>query len=161
MSKTFLIEKYIRVAVRKALKEQEQIQKKSEASMYMIYRFPGLKTVLEDIMSPSFGRYIKDVDIISPKPTTFKFTLINSQSFFIYYLGKKEFMAKIAGKKYYTDSLGDLERASAAVTSLLELNYSQEELKDTDPVEDTKDMEDAVSSPDTGASEEEETKDEE
>ena len=98
MSK-LLLEKYISVAVQKALKEQEVAQQKSEKSMYLIYRFPGLKKTLEDLMSPAFGRYISDVSIVSPKPTTFKVELINGQFFNVYYLGKGEFMVKISGKK--------------------------------------------------------------
>jgi hypothetical protein len=136
MSK-LLLEKYISVAVQKALKEQEVAQQRSEKSMYLIYRFPGLKKVLEDLMSPAFGRYISNVDIVAPKPTTFKFELINSQIFYIYYIGKGEYMFKISGKKYYAESLGDLERASDAVTALLELNYAPTEVKEeAAPAED-------------------------
>jgi hypothetical protein len=129
MSK-LLLEKYIKVAVQKALKEQEEQQRRSEKSMYLIYRFPGLKKQLEDLMSPAFGRYIANIDIVSPKPTTFKVDLINSQIFYIYYLGKGEYMLKISGKKYYAENLGDLERASDAVTALLELNYAPTEVKE-------------------------------
>ena len=125
-----LLEKYISVAVQKALREQEVAQQKSEKSMYLVYRFPGLKKQLEELMSPAFGRYIANIDIVAPKPTTFKIDLINSQIFYIYYLGKGEYMFKISGKKYYAESLGDLERASDAVTALLELNYAPTEVKE-------------------------------
>jgi len=136
MSK-LLLEKYISVAVQKALKEQEVAQQKSEKSMYLVYRFPGLKKVLEDLMSPAFGRYISNVSIIAPKPTTFKVDLINSQSFTIYYLGKGEFMVKVAGRKYYPANLGELERASQGIATLLELNYAPAEIKEeAAPAED-------------------------
>lgn len=136
MSK-LLLEKYISVAVQKALKEQEVAQQKSEKSMYLVYRFPGLKKVLEDLMSPAFGRYISNVNIVAPKPTTFKVELINSQIFTIYYLGKGEFMVKVAGKKYYPANLGELERASQGIATLLELNYAPAEIKEeAAPAED-------------------------
>jgi hypothetical protein len=125
-----ILEKYISVAVQKALKEQEVAEKKSVKSMYLVYRFPGLKKVLEDVMSPAFGRYISDVSVIAPKPTTFKISLINSQFFYIYYLGGGEFMVKVSGKKYYSENLGELERASNSITSLLELNYAPTEVKE-------------------------------
>ena len=130
MMNKLLLEKYISVAVQKALKEQEIAQQKSEKSMYLVYRFPGLKKTLEDLMSPVFGRYISNVNIIAPKPTTFKVDLINSQFFHIYYLGGGEFMVKVAGKKYYTTNLGELERASSSISSLLELNYAPTEIKE-------------------------------
>lgn len=123
MNKQLLLEKYIKVAVRKALKEQEAAQKRAEKSMYLVYRFPGLKKVMHDLMSPAFGRYVTDISIVAPKPTTFNVNLINGQDFTVYYLGKGKFMAKVAGKKYYPYNLGELERANQAIADLLELNY--------------------------------------
>lgn len=124
MSKELILEKYIKVAVRKALKEVEQQQQKAEKSMYLLHRFPGLKKAVEDIMSPAFGRYISNINIVSPKPTTFKIDLINGQDFSIYYLGRNNFEAKIAGKKYYLKNTPDIYRASQGITGLLELNYA-------------------------------------
>jgi hypothetical protein len=123
MNKQLLLEKYIKVAVRKAVKEQEAAQKQAEKSMYLVYRFPGLKKVMHDLMSPAFGRYVTGINIVAPKPTTFNVSLINGQDFTIYYLGKGKFMAKVAGKKYYPYNLGELERANQAIADLLELNY--------------------------------------
>jgi len=123
MDKKLLLEKYIKVAVKKALKEQEIAQKRAEKSMYLVYRFPGLKKTMTELMSPAFGRYVSNISIVAPKPTTFNINLINGQDFTIYYLGKGKFMAKIAGKKYNPAALGELERGSQAIADLLELNY--------------------------------------
>jgi hypothetical protein len=123
MNKKLLLEKYIKVAVKKALKEQEIAQKRAEKSMYLVYRFPGLKKTMTELMSPAFGRYVSNISIVAPKPTTFSINLINGQDFTIYYLGKGKFMAKIAGKKYNPATLGELERGSQAIADLLELNY--------------------------------------
>jgi hypothetical protein len=123
MNKKLLLEKYIKVAVKKALKEQEAAQKRAEKSMYLVYRFPGLKKTMVELMSPAFGRYVSGISIVAPKPTTFNINLINGQDFTIYYLGKGKFMAKIAGKKYNPATLGELERGSQAIADLLELNY--------------------------------------
>ena len=132
MNKELLLEKYIKVAVKKALKEQEEQQRKAEKAMYLVYRFPGLKKVLEDIMSPAFGRYIKHIDIIAPKPTTFKITLINDQDFNVKYLGKNKFNVKVSGRQYHPDNLGESERCSQSIANLLELNYVQTEGKEGD-----------------------------
>jgi len=130
MNKTLLLEKYVKVAVKKALKEQEEQQRKAEKAMYLVYRFPGLKKIMEELMSPAFGRYVNGIDITAPKPTTFKVTLTNSQDFNIKYLGKGKFSVKIAGKQYYPDNLGEAERASQAIADLLELNYAPAEGKE-------------------------------
>ena len=130
MSKKLLLEKYIKVAVRKALQEVEEQQKKTEKALYLVYRFPGLKKLMEDLMSPSFGRYLSHIEIVAPKPTTFIVKLINSQEFNIIYIGKDNFTAKISGKKYNPNNLGELERASQSIADLLQLNYAPEEGKD-------------------------------
>lgn len=127
MSKTLLLEKYIKKAIRLALKEEEQKQKQAEKAMYFIHRFPGLKKTLEELMSPAFGRYISDVSLIAPKPTTFGVGLINGQNFTMIYLGKNNFSVKISGKKYNPINIGESERASQAIADLLELNYAPKE----------------------------------
>ncbi len=124
VNKKLIVEKYIKVAVRKALAEQEAKEKQAVKSMYLIYRFPGLKKVVEDLMSPSFGRYITEVNVIAPKPTTFNIKLINEQEFNIVYDGKKNYTAKVAGKKYNVQQLGELERAQQGIANLLELQYA-------------------------------------
>ena len=127
MDKKLILEKYIKVAVRKALQEEEQRQKKATKAMYLVYRFPGLKKLMEDLMSPSFGRFITDVAVIVPKPTTFSTKLINEQDFGIIYNGKGKYTVKVAGKKYNVQNLGELERAQQAIADLLELNYAIDE----------------------------------
>jgi len=127
MSKQLILEKYIKVAVQKALKEAEEQQRKAEKAMYMVYRFPGLKKLMEDLMSPAFGRYVNGINIVAPKPTTFKVDLTNGQDFSIKYIGKGNFQVKVSGKKYDPINLGELERASQSIADLLELNYAPKE----------------------------------
>ena len=127
MNKKLLLEKYVRVAVKKAIKEQEIKQKRAEKAMYLIYRFPGLKKVMEELMSPAFGRFVTDIKLVAPKPTTFSAKLINEQDFGIIYNGRGKFTVKIAGRKYNVQDLNELERAQQAVSNMLELNYGVEE----------------------------------
>ena len=124
MNKQLLLEKYIKVAVRKALKEEEAKQQKATKAMYLIYRFPGLKKVVEDLMSPSFGRFIQDVSLTAPKPTTFNIKLINDQEFYIVYDGRKNWTSRVSGKRYNMQELSEIERASQGIADLLELSYA-------------------------------------
>ena len=137
MNKELLLEKYIKVAVRKALQEAEEQQRRAEKAMYLVYRFPGLKKLMEDLMSPAFGRYLSGVNIVAPKPTTFNISLINGQDFTIKYIGNKKWNVKVAGKQYHPDNIGEEERCSQAIADLLELNYSTAEGKEqtTTPTE--------------------------
>ena len=124
MNKKLLLEKYIKVAVRKALQEEEAKQQKATKAMYLIYRFPGLKKVVEDLMSPSFGRFIQDVTLVAPKPTTFNIKLINDQEFYVIYDGRKNWTSKVSGKRYNMQELSEIERASQGIADLLELSYA-------------------------------------
>jgi len=135
MNKKLLLEKYIKVAVRKALAEQEAKEKRAVKSMYLVHRFPNLKKVMEDLMSPSFGRFITDVQIVAPKPTTFNVKLINEQEFTVIYDGRKNYTAKVAGKRYNVQQLSELERAQQGIADLLELNYALGE-KEGEPTAD-------------------------
>ena len=127
MNKRFLLEKYIKVAVRKALQEEEQRQKKATRAMYLVYRFPGLKDLMENLMSPSFARFVTNVSIVAPKPTTFLIELTNGEDFNIRYDGRKNYTVKVAGRKYNVQSLGELERAQQSIANILELNYAVDE----------------------------------
>ena len=140
LNKELILEKYIKVAVRKALKEQETQQKNAEKSLYLIYKFPGLKELMEDLMSPTFGRFLKHVDIVAPKPTTFIIKLINNQEFSIIYVGKGKFIVKVSGKKYNPMNVNELQRASQSISELLQLNYAPEEIKET-PESNNNDLE--------------------
>ena len=127
MNKKLLLEKYIKVAVRKALQEEEARQKKATRAMYLVYRFPGLKKVMEDLMSPAFARFVTNVSVIAPKPTTFMVEMINGEDFNVRYDGRKNFTVKIAGKRYNMQSLSELERAQQALADVLELDYAVDE----------------------------------
>jgi hypothetical protein len=127
MNKKLLLEKYIKVAVRKALQEEEAKQKKATRAMYLVYRFPGLKKLMEDLMSPSFARFVTNVSVIAPKPTTFMVEMVNGEDFTIRYDGKKSYTVKVAGKKYNVQNLGELERAQQAIADVLELDYAIDE----------------------------------
>jgi hypothetical protein len=127
VNKQLLLEKYIKVAVRKALKEEEAKQQRATKAMYLVYRFPGLKKVMIELMSPSFGRFIQDVTLTAPKPTTFNIKLINDQEFYVTYDGRKNWTSKISGKRYNMQELSEIERGSQAIADLLELSYALDE----------------------------------
>lgn len=127
MNKELLLEKYIKKAVRKAIREAEEQAKQAEKAMYLVYRFPGLKKLMEDLMSPAYGRFVSNIDLVAPKPTTFNVKLVNGEGFVIKYIGKGNFIVKVSGKKYDPVNLGDLERASDSIAALLELNYAPAE----------------------------------
>jgi len=117
--KIILLNEYIKKIVQKSLKEQEEREKTAEKAIFLIYRFPKLKELIENLMSPAFGRFIASIRIIAPKPTVFNVELINGQEFDITYMGLGKFVIKISGKKYYPNNIEELQRASQSISNLL------------------------------------------
>jgi hypothetical protein len=88
-------------------------------------------------MSPSFGRFIQDVSLVAPKPTTFNIKLINNQEFYVVYDGRKNWTSKISGKRYNMQELSEIERGSQAIADLLELSYALDEKAEVGGAEKT------------------------
>jgi hypothetical protein len=126
-----LLEKYIKKAIKQKLQEEEAAIKRAEKSLYLVYRFPKLKQAMEDVLSPSFSRYLSSVTVVAPKPTTFNVELINGLDFQLIYSsgGKTEgnFIAKVAGKKYDLSMGSAINRACQAISNLLTLSPALKE----------------------------------
>jgi len=87
---------------------------------YILQKYPTLEKTLTMLMSSAYKDYITGIYIISPKPTTFKIVLHNDQEFTLTFLGKA-YEAKVAGKKYYLQTIGERERCMNAISRLLAL----------------------------------------
>jgi len=122
-----LLEKYVKVAVKKALKEQEVAVQKQQKSVYLIYKFPGLKQAMVSLMSPAFPKFISDIRIVSPKPTTFNVSLVNGMDFYLTYSAKGQYIAKVQGKKYNLINFDEAQRACQSISNMLELRFSPAE----------------------------------
>jgi hypothetical protein len=84
----------------------------------LLIKFPEMIPVLSDLMTNDFELFIKDIYWVAPKPTTFKFELINGQYFFLMYY-ERSWMVQIEGKKYYLLDLPEAELASEAISRIL------------------------------------------
>ena len=88
----------------------------------LLTKFPEMIPVLSDLMTNDFELFVKDIYWVAPKPTTFKFELINGQYFFLMYY-ERSWMAQIEGKKYYLLDLPEAELASEAVSRILRYGH--------------------------------------
>lgn len=124
-NKTQVLKEYIKSKIRnllieKKLREKEDVKNLAKIGL-IVTKFPGVKKALEKLMSPSFAYFVKSIDVISPKPTTFKVTLNNNLDFELKY-ANKTYIAKISGKKYYLLNVEESQRASQSITDLLTLS---------------------------------------
>ena len=87
---------------------------------FILKKYHTLNLLLEELMTPAFKEYITAIFIQSPKPTSFKIVLHNSQYFYLIYMGDGIYEAVIAGKRHYLSSIGEKERAMKGISRLLQ-----------------------------------------
>jgi len=81
-------------------------------------KFPELKKVIVDLLSPDFDYFLASIDWVAPRPTTFRINLKNGQDFYLIYT-PKTFIAQIEGKKYYLLNLNEEESACESIARIL------------------------------------------
>ena len=94
-------------------------------------QFPPLKDVMDDLFDFQYEPFVQDIEWVAPRPTTFRVKLVNGADFYLTYQGKDEdnalFVAQVAGKKYFLESLPEQQQASEAIARLLRYNYANTE----------------------------------
>ena len=94
-------------------------------------KFPELKRVIVDLLTPEFNNFISAIDWVAPRPTTFRINLKNGYDFYLTY-GKRSWLASIEGKKYYLLNLPEEERAASAIARLLKYGEKEEKEDEDD-----------------------------
>jgi hypothetical protein len=84
---------------------------------YILRKYKRLNRNLTVLMGDDFQEYLDGVFIMSGKPTTFKVLLKNGQYFFMTFMGKA-YEATVLGKRYYLMNLGEIQRATMAISRL-------------------------------------------
>jgi hypothetical protein len=133
------LQDYIRGRVRQILgKTQTAVYQGDPNSPMniMIERFPELKQTLVKLLSDQFRLFVEDIQWVAPKPTTFKVILPNKQYFNLIW-NTEDFIAKVSGMRYDMLTLKERERATKAISELLQYgpvsaNLSPEELAQQD-----------------------------
>lgn len=87
---------------------------------FILKKYHTLNELLSELMTPAFKEYITAIFIQSPKPTTFKIVLHNTQYFYLSYMGEGVYEAIISGKRHYLSSIGEKERAMKGISRLLQ-----------------------------------------
>ena len=63
----------------------------------------------------NMNHFVKDIQWVAPKPTTFRVMLVNGADFYLIYEGdeanKGLYTANVAGKKYWLESLSEEQQA--------------------------------------------------
>ena len=89
-------------------------------------KFPELKKVIVDLLTPEYDSFLASIDWVAPRPTTFRINLKNGQDFYLIYT-PKTFIAQIEGKKYYLLNLNEEESACESIALILRYGGKTEE----------------------------------
>ena len=89
-------------------------------------KFPELKSIIVDLLTPEYDNFVASIDWVSPRPTTFRINLKNNQLFYLIY-GKRSFIAQVEGKKYYLLNLPEEQHAAEAISRILRFGVKPEE----------------------------------
>jgi len=89
-------------------------------------KFPELKKVIVDLLTPEYDSFLASIDWVAPRPTTFRINLQNGQNFYLIY-GKRSWIAQVEGKKYYLLNLPEEERAAQSIANILRYGVKAEE----------------------------------
>lgn len=84
----------------------------------VLVKFPTLKDTIVKLLTDQYDLFIKDIEWVAPRPTTFRIILANEQPFYLIYTDRS-WIAKIEGKKYYLLNLSEEQNAIEAIARIL------------------------------------------
>jgi len=84
----------------------------------LLAKFPNLRDVIKDLLTPQYEIFISDIEWVAPRPTTFRIILQNDEMFYLIFT-ERSWIAQVEGKKYYLLNLNEEEAAAEAISRLL------------------------------------------
>ena len=84
----------------------------------VLIKFPKLKDVIVDLLTDQYEVFMKAIEWVAPRPTTFRIVLGNDENFMLIYT-ERSWIAQVEGKKYYLLNLSEEEMAAESISRLL------------------------------------------
>ena len=89
------------------------------AKFPVLVKFPKLKDIIVDLLTSQYEVFMKAIEWVAPRPTTFRIVLGNDEDFLLIYT-ERSWIAQIEGKKYYLLNLDEEEYAAQAISRILQ-----------------------------------------
>lgn len=84
----------------------------------VLNKFPTLYDALVKLLTTQFDLFLKDIEWVAPRPTTFRIILGNDQTFYLIYTDRT-WIAKVEGKRYYLLNLSEEQNCIEAIARIL------------------------------------------
>lgn len=96
----------------------------------ILTKFPELKEQIVNLLTEQYDLFIKDIQWVAPRPTTFRIVFNNDEIFYLLY-SNKNWLAEVSGKKYNLKSTGEEGRCAEQISRLL--YYGSNEVEKLEP----------------------------
>ena len=84
----------------------------------VLVKFPTLKDTIVKLLTEQYELFLKDIEWVAPRPTTFRIILANDQVFYLIYTDRT-WIAKVEGKKYYLLNISEEQNCIEAIARIL------------------------------------------
>lgn len=84
----------------------------------VLIKFPTLKDTIIKLLTDQYELFIKDIEWVAPRPTTFRIVLANEQPFYLIYTDRT-WIGKVEGKKYYLLNLSEEQNCIESIARIL------------------------------------------
>ena len=104
----------------------------------VLNKFPTLYDTLVKLLTSQFDLFLKDIEWVAPRPTTFRIILGNDQVFYLIYTDRT-WISKVEGKKYYLLNLSEEQNCIEAIARILSYG-AKEVVKEEVPTDSTSEV---------------------
>ncbi len=101
----------------------------------VLVKFPTLKDTIIKLLTDQYELFLKDIEWVAPRPTTFRIILGNDQVFYMIYTDRT-WISKVEGKKYYLLNLSEEQNCIEAIARILSYGAKTEVTKEEVPKEE-------------------------
>ena len=100
----------------------------------VLVKFPTLKDTIVSLLTDQYDLFIKDIEWVAPRPTTFRIILANDQVFYLIYTDRT-WIGKVEGKKYYLLNLSEEQNCIESIARILSYGTKALPKEETPPAE--------------------------
>jgi len=96
----------------------------------VLAKFPLLHKIIVTVLTDQYDLFLKEIEWVAPRPTTFRIVLGNDQVFYLIYTDRT-WIGKVEGKKYYLLNLSEEQNFIESIARILSYGAKSEPVDTT------------------------------
>ena len=100
----------------------------------VLVKFPTLLDTIVKLLTDQYDLFLKDIEWVAPRPTTFRIVLANDQVFYLIYTDRT-WIGKVEGKKYYLLNISEEQNCVESIARILAYGVKVEKQIELPPAE--------------------------